>query len=100
MAAFSLTKDDILRNTNRQSYVRGEEYYETGAVDSIVQRGNTVTAEVLGGSGDYIVSVTFQENGEIYADCDCPYEYGGWCKHIVAVLLTCLHDPQKLDEEP
>ena len=25
------------------------------------------------------------------ATCTCPYDWGGYCKHIVAVLLTVLH---------
>ena len=26
------------------------------------------------------------------ASCTCPYGWGGYCKHIVAVLLTWIHD--------
>ena len=25
---------------------------------------------------------------------------GGWCKHIVALLLTCIHEPEKIVERP
>jgi uncharacterized Zn finger protein len=100
MATFTFTKDDILRNCDRKSYARGEEYYENGAVTSLVRRGNTVTADVEGSMDDYVVTATFQGDGEIEADCDCPYEYGGWCKHIVAVMLTCLHDSEDVEEQP
>jgi uncharacterized Zn finger protein len=100
MAKLPLDKDTILRYSDRKSYQRGEEYYESGAVTSLVRRGNTVTADVEGSMDDYIVTVTFRGDGEIEAECDCPYEYGGWCKHIVAVMLTCLHDSEDVEEQP
>ncbi|HEY9639937.1 MAG TPA: hypothetical protein V6C57_05605, partial [Coleofasciculaceae cyanobacterium] len=30
----------------------------------------------------------------------CPYDYEGWCKHIVAALLTCLHQPDRIEQRP
>ena len=35
--------------------------------------------------------------GETTADCTCAYSYGGWCKHIVATLLTVLHRPESIE---
>ena len=35
--------------------------------------------------------------GETTADCTCAYSYGGWCKHIVATLLTALHRPDSIE---
>ena len=32
--------------------------------------------------------------------CNCAYGVGGWCKHIVATLLTCLHSPTEIVERP
>ena len=38
--------------------------------------------------------------GGVDANCSCPYDWGGYCKHIVAVLLAYLHEPEKVTERP
>ena len=41
------------------------------------------------------------EDGSIgSATCTCPYDWGGYCKHIVAVLLTALHSADKIIVKP
>jgi len=36
------------------------------------------------------------------ATCDCPYaeEWGAWCKHVVATLLTALRHGDAIPERP
>jgi len=48
----------------------------------------------------YTVSIAFDRDGVTEAACSCPYDWGGWCKHVVAVLLTCIHEPQKVGVRP
>jgi len=48
----------------------------------------------------YRVLITRDENGDWEADCTCPYEWGGWCKHIVATALAYLRDPKTIEEHP
>lgn len=31
--------------------------------------------------------------------CDCPYDWGGWCKHLVAVALAYLAEPQSVTQK-
>ena len=31
------------------------------------------------------------------ATCTCPYDWGGWCKHIVAVLLVAHERPETVE---
>ena len=39
----------------------------------------------------YEIAVSLLDDGSIAdATCTCPYDWGGYCKHIVAVLLTVL----------
>ncbi|RME33346.1 MAG: SWIM zinc finger domain-containing protein, partial [Deltaproteobacteria bacterium] len=45
----------------------------------------------------YQVRITFDESGIREAFCTCPYDWGGWCKHIVAVLLTCARQPEQVE---
>jgi uncharacterized Zn finger protein len=97
----SLSEAAIRRQVTSQSFSRGKSYYQGGAVVSLVQRGNVVQAEVEGSQYmPYRVRVTFDEGGITDAVCDCPYDWGGWCKHIVATLLSCLHEPDLVEERP
>ena len=51
-------------------------------------RGDRLFATVQGSEWDPChVIVTFTGDG-FTASCTCPYDWGGYCKHVVAVLLT------------
>ena len=93
MSTYSFVADDlILAKVTEKSFERGKEYYHSGMVESVVRRGNRLFAEVLGSDEDpYNVGVFFQKD-DFTASCTCPYDWGGYCKHIVAVLLTWIHD--------
>lgn len=87
-----LTEELILTKVTEKSFERGEDYYDSGMVESVVRRGSRLFAEVLGSEEDpYHVGVALRE-GDFEASCTCPYDWGGYCKHIVAVLLTWIHD--------
>src|SRR5512137_141822 len=90
MTAF--TEADVRAGANDQSFQRGSSYYRTGAVSDLVRRGNLLTAQVTGSDyAPYRIEVTLLDDGSIgAASCTCPYDWGGYCKHIVAVLLTAL----------
>ncbi|MFC1717619.1 SWIM zinc finger domain-containing protein, partial [Candidatus Poribacteria bacterium] len=96
-----LTEVDIRERATDASFDRGYEYYRDGAVLEIEFRGNQVAAEVEGSDYDpYQVSISLSEHGIEYAACTCPYDWGGDCKHIVAVLLTYIHSPEEMEELP
>ncbi|UXE61476.1 MAG: SWIM zinc finger family protein [Woronichinia naegeliana WA131] len=91
----------LQRNANPKSYQRGEQYYLQRAVESLTQRGQLLLA-MVGGSEDnlYQVTIEFEEDDIASAYCTCPYDYDGWCKHIVATLLTALRQPARVEERP
>lgn len=96
-----LSKPFIRQHASSQSFERGEEYYRHNAVNNLVERGNQITAEVEGSNYEpYIISISFDEGGVTDANCSCPYDWGGWCKHIVAVLLTCANKPEQIEKRP
>jgi len=67
---------------------RGSDYFKFGYVTSLEFDGETWFAEV-DGSNDYTVSVAISDNGEILNTyCDCPYDWGEYCKHQVAVFFA------------
>ena len=92
MTAF--TEADVRAGANDQSFQRGSSYYRTGAVSDLVRRGNLLTAQVSGSDyAPYRIDVTLLDDGSIgAASCTCPYDWGGYCKHIVAVLLMALRE--------
>jgi uncharacterized Zn finger protein len=97
----NVTEAIIRQQASADSYLRGREYYEQGAVLRVVRRGQQVQAEVEGSQYEpYRVQITYDAGGIAQAICSCPYDWGGWCKHIVATLLACVHDPAHIDERP
>ncbi len=88
-------------HSSPESFRRGEDYYLQGMVLSMTRRGGALHAEVAGSDlAPYNVRVSFDEAGVTDAACDCPYDWGGWCKHIVAVLLAHARDPEEVRELP
>ncbi|MBA2441366.1 MAG: SWIM zinc finger domain-containing protein [Rubrobacter sp.] len=68
---------------------------------SLIQRGRELAAEVAGSElAPYEVRVVFDEAGIVESSCSCPYDWGGACKHVVATLLACLHEPESVRELP
>ncbi len=89
----------IRHHTITQSFDRGQDYYRNGAVTSLIQRGNVLSANVEGSEADpYRIIIRFDQGGITSANCTCLYAYEGWCKHIVACLLTCLHQPDHIEQ--
>lgn len=74
-----------------KSFDRGVEYLEHRTVRRFEKRGNVVMARVEGTSYQpYRVRVLLNKDGEVdEAECNCPYDWGGWCKHVVVAVLTC-----------
>jgi uncharacterized Zn finger protein len=94
-----ITEKTIRALTNAKSFARGQEYYREGAVSEVIRRGTRVTAEVEG-SELYEVWVVFDDGEVDKAHCTCPYDWGGYCKHIVAVLLKLAHGSDDVAERP
>ncbi len=85
-------EDDIRQLCSESSFSRGEMYLEDGRV-SIKEATLTRIKAVVSGTEDYHVKIDFGE--ELSGECDCPYDWGGLCKHIVAVLLAVVRDEDK-----
>jgi uncharacterized Zn finger protein len=94
-----LTEATIWQYASAESVERGCAYYEQGRVTSPVLRGTTLSAEVEGSEAfPYLVRCAFASDGSIEASCTCPYDWGGWCKHIVAVCLCLMDEPETIEE--
>ena len=88
MAKGAITTEAIRALATPESFARGRAYFGSGAVSQLVRRGDRVTAEVEGSEfAPYEVTISLQDAGIADAHCTCPYDWGGYCKHIVATLL-------------
>ncbi|MEJ2737357.1 MAG: SWIM zinc finger family protein [Anaerolineae bacterium] len=95
----TLTEATIRNLTTAQSFSRGQEYLRDGAVLEIEQRDDLLLATVEGSQYEpYQVQIRLDPGGIVDADCTCPYDWGGYCKHIVAVLLTFVQQPDQITE--
>ena len=99
MNIINLSETDLRDHTTDKSFKRGEDYYRSGAVTDICQRGNCLCGEVEGNeAAPYQITIQFDAGGVTAAQCTCPYDYDGWCKHIVAVALTSIRKPATIHQ--
>jgi uncharacterized Zn finger protein len=102
MATTPTISEAIIRqHADAESFRRGRQYYQDGAVLELTLRGMILQAEVEGSQYDpYRVRVAFDAGGVTEATCTCPYDWGGWCKHIIATLLAYVHAPAEIEPRP
>ncbi len=87
----ALRKADLRGPLNAKSLRRAHGY--VARVRNPVCAGQTLTAQVRG-SRLYEVEIEVGE-GDIDARCTCPYDWGGYCKHVGAVLLKWISAPEE-----
>jgi uncharacterized Zn finger protein len=96
-----LTETHIRELASEKSFDRGEAYYHDGSVLEPVRQERELRAQCQGSDYEpYQVSATLSKSGIDETSCTCPYDYGGICKHIVALLLTYVHEPQAFRSIP
>ncbi|HEU5430419.1 MAG TPA: SWIM zinc finger family protein, partial [Thermomicrobiales bacterium] len=104
-AFLPLTAEQIAQQTDSGSFSRGKTYFRGGRIFAPLRRGALIQAQCHGSSGGpYRVEATLaiaggkrRKNPVAYA-CDCPR--GGFCKHVVALLLTWIDAPERFTARP
>lgn len=90
-----ITESMIRAGASPESFRRGEEYHREGAISNTAIQGTVLSGECAGTYAPYYrVQVELDEAGIADASCTCLYEYGGYCKHIVALLLAYMRHPK------
>jgi hypothetical protein len=80
------THEEIRSLCTEQSFERGRNYYRQDRVQQLEIDGGEISATVRGSNYyDVVIDVA---TDPIRTRCNCPYDYAGDCKHIVAVLLA------------
>lgn len=86
-----LSLNDFEKFVNPTIVKRGKSYLRNERVTELEESKEdpgTWFASVEGSYDDYEIQIHIDEEDQItLCECDCPYDWGEYCKHIVAVLL-------------
>lgn len=94
-----LTEAQIRKLATEQSFQRGDRYYQQGRILNPMRQNAVLWADCQG-SELYQPRITLGKQGVVSADCTCPYDWGGLCKHQVALLLAYVHQPDTFHVVP
>ncbi len=91
-----ITEAVIRASASTQSFQRGQELFRSFSLSNLARQGQTISGECEGTSAPfYQVRVELDGGGIRSAICSCLYNFGGHCKHIVALLLAYAHEPEQ-----
>lgn len=62
-------------------------YFKGGAISDFSEISNGEYEAIVSGTEDYTVQLAIKNNVVIEHKCDCPYDMGSVCKHLVAVIF-------------
>ena len=92
----TLTETYLKQQFDARTLQRGRQYYEQGAIANPTRKNNTLSA-TCHGTEPYQVSITFKRGtSSIETRCTCAVR--GYCKHLVALLLTYIHEPETVKD--
>lgn len=98
MKEIILTAEDIEELSSEKSFERGIDLYLSSAISRTYREGNTIYGKCKGSEKKtYDLEVNFDDD-EMDAFCSCPYDRGGICKHLVALLLTFVNEEELFTE--
>lgn len=89
----------VRRWTDAVYFQRGQDCFEQGTIYDQRRREMTLKSKCSGTQAPfYHQKVLFNSKGIEYAECSCPVGTGGRCKHVVALLLTWVYEPDSFQE--
>lgn len=92
-----ITEEQIQDRCTEKVFARGEDYFYNEMIENAMFHGSTLCATCQGSEfTPYSVSVELTPTGIADAVCSCPYDWGGDCKHVVALLLTYVHEREEI----
>lgn len=89
-----ITLDNIEGIVPFNILMRGEEYFELGAVSDLEETSSGEWTATVDGNDSYTVEISLEGDKVDSWYCDCPYD-GGICKHVVATLLAIRDNSEK-----
>src|SRR5690625_4806765 len=77
---------------------RGLSYFKSGAITDFSEMSNGQYEAIVSGTEAYTVQLKISNRTIVEHNCDCPYDMGPVCKHIVAVIFHLQQDELKLNQ--
>jgi uncharacterized Zn finger protein len=77
---------------------RGLTYFKGGAITDFLEISNGEYEAIVSGTEEYTVQLEIKNNTVIKHNCDCPYDIGPVCKHVVAVIFYLQQDKLELNQ--
>ncbi|MGI8564936.1 MAG: SWIM zinc finger family protein, partial [Pyrinomonadaceae bacterium] len=94
MKPSKLTDATIRAGASEKVFARGQELFRHDAVSHTAIQSNVLSGRCEGSESPfYKVRAEVDGGGVRSASCTCPYDFGGYCKHIVALLLAYAREP-------
>lgn len=88
-----MTLQDFENQIDSKILKRGKEYFNNDCVEFLEETKKRHWTANVSGTDEYTVEIQLDSKENIKkCFCDCPYDYGDVCKHIVAVLYAILED--------
>lgn len=84
----NITLDNFEHHVPFKIWQRGMDYYDEGGVIDLEEVIPGEWEATVEGSMDYRVELSLNGREVESWSCDCPYDYGDICKHVVAVVLA------------
>lgn len=84
-----MTLQDFEKQIDPVILKRGKEYFNNDSVEFLKEIKKGYWTANVSGTDDYTIEIQVgsKESIKLYS-CNCPYDYGAICKHIVAVLYA------------
>ena len=78
---------------------RGLSYFKKGYVTEFSEISNGEYEANVSGTEEYTVRLEIKNNVIVEHNCDCPYDFGPVCKHVVASIFYLKQDELNLYEQ-
>lgn len=77
---------------------RGLSYFKGGAITDFLEISTGKYEAIVSGTEEYTVHLEISNNIITKYNCDCPYDMGPVCKHVVAVIFHLQQDALELNQ--
>ena len=79
---------------------RGLSYFKNNKVNQPIETGIGEYEATVEGTEDYTVKLVIRKDMILEHVCNCPYDWGPFCKHVVAVIFYLQQDQLNLKRNP
>lgn len=93
-----LPLDEFEQLIDERILKRGLSYFKDGAITDFSEISNGAYEAIVSGTEEYTVQLKISNNSITEHNCDCPYDMGPVCKHVVAVIFHLQQDELELNQ--